>query len=265
MFSMSWTFVAARAPATPPRSIAVSAPVPALALDLFLGLDVDLRADQLRRQAHVQPALADGQRELVVVDDDVEVRPVRRLVAGHADAGDLRRRQRVLRARDDVLVPGDDVDLLAAQLADDRLHARALHADAGADRVDVALARHHRDLGALARLAHGALDDNGAIVDLRHFHLEELDEQPRIGAREHDLRSLRLRVHVDDHGLDAVALRVALGARLLRARDDPLGFAVEVDDHVAALEALDVAVLQLPDLVLELVVDLLPLGLADLL
>ena len=34
----------------------------------------------------------------------------------------------------------DDVDLLAAQLADDRLHARALHADAGADRIDVALA-----------------------------------------------------------------------------------------------------------------------------
>ena len=33
--------------------------------------------------------------------------------------------------------PRDDVDLLAAELADDRLHARAVHADAGADRVDV--------------------------------------------------------------------------------------------------------------------------------
>src|SRR2546430_10225318 len=54
-----------------------------------------------------------------------------------------------------------------------------------------------------------------------------------------------LRVHVDDHGLDAVALRVALGARLLRPRDDSLGLAVEVDDHVAALEALHVAVLEL--------------------
>ena len=34
-----------------------------------------------------------------------------------------------------------DVDLLAAQLLHDRLDARALHADAGADRIDVAIAR----------------------------------------------------------------------------------------------------------------------------
>ena len=72
-------------------------------------------------------------------------------------------------------------------------------------------------------------------------------------------------MHVDDDGLDAVALRVALGARLLAARDDPLGLAVEVDDHVAALEALDVAVFELAELVDEFVVDLLALGLADLL
>ena len=70
---------------------------------------------------------------------------------------------------------------------------------------------------------------------------------------------------VNDDGLDAVALRVALGARLLRAGDDPLGLAVEIDDHVAALEALDVAVLQLAHLAGELVVDLLPLRLAHLL
>src|SRR5438132_306095 len=84
---------------------------------LFLALDVDLRADQLRGQTDVQAALADGERELVVVDDHVEVRPMGRLVAGHADAGDLRRRQRVLRVVHDVVVPGNDVDLLAAQLA----------------------------------------------------------------------------------------------------------------------------------------------------
>ena len=34
----------------------------------------------------------------------------------------------------------DDVDLFAAQLADDGLHAHALHADAGADRVDILVA-----------------------------------------------------------------------------------------------------------------------------
>ena len=110
------------------------------AFDLFLRLDVDLRADQLGRKTDVQSALADGERELVVVDDDVEVRPVRLLVAGDRDARDLRRREGVLGIDDDVVVPGDDVDLLAAELADDRLDARSLHADARADRIDVALA-----------------------------------------------------------------------------------------------------------------------------
>src|SRR5437588_210576 len=120
-------------------------------------------------------------------------------------------------------------------------------------------------LDLLAVLAHLPLDHHRAVVDLPHFHLEELDQETRVGTREHHLRPLRLRVHVDDHGLDAVALGVALRARLLRPRDDPLGLAVEVDDHVAALEALHVAVLDLADLVLELVVDLLALGLAHLL
>jgi hypothetical protein len=62
------------------------------------------------------------------------------------DALHLRRAERVGDEGDRVLRKLDDVDLLAAQLADDRLHARALHADAGADRIDVALAREHRDL-----------------------------------------------------------------------------------------------------------------------
>ena len=35
--------------------------------------------------------------------------------------------------------PVHDVDLLAAQLLHHALHARALHADAGADRIDVAI------------------------------------------------------------------------------------------------------------------------------
>jgi hypothetical protein len=55
--------------------------------------------------------------------------------------------------------------------------------------IDVALARVDRDLGAVARLAHGAADDDGAVVDLRHFLLEELDEQGRVGPRQDDLRA----------------------------------------------------------------------------
>ena len=61
---------------------------------------------------------------------------------------------------------------------------------------------------------------------------------------------------------DALALAVALVARLLGAGHDGLG-AAEVDDDVAALEALDGAVDDLADAVDVLVVDLLALGLAD--
>ena len=71
----------------------------------------------------------------------------------------------------------DDVDLFAAKLADDGLHAHALHADAGADRVDILVAGHDGDLGALTGFAGDGADGDGAVVDLRDFALEEvLDE-----------------------------------------------------------------------------------------
>ncbi len=163
--------------------------------------------------------------------------------------------------RDRVLGPLDDVDLLAAQLADDGLHARAAHADAGADRIDVALAREDRDLGAVARLADGAANHHRAVVDLRHFLLEQLDEQRRIGARQDDLRALGvLRDRLDD-GAHAVADGVVLRARLFLARN--LRFdAADFRDDVAALEALDHRVDDLADALAELAVDLLALGLA---
>ena len=43
-------------------------------LDVGLALDVDPAADELGGEAHVLAALADGERELLVLDDDVEVR-----------------------------------------------------------------------------------------------------------------------------------------------------------------------------------------------
>src|SRR4029453_1418502 len=150
------------------------------------------------------------------------------------------------------------------QLADDRLDARALHADAGADRIDVALARVDRALGEIAGRADGAADHDGAVVDLRDLLLEQLDEQRRIGAREHDLRSLDVLVHRLDPRAHAVADVVVLGARLLAARQRRLD-AADLGDDVAGLEALDGRRHHLADALVELVVDLLALGLAGLL
>ena len=77
----------------------------------------------------------------------------------------------------------DNVDLLAADLADDRLHAHPLHADASAHRIDVAITRAYRDLGSLAGLACARHDLHGVVVDLRHLLFEQPLDQFFAGPR----------------------------------------------------------------------------------
>jgi hypothetical protein len=93
--------------------------------------------------------------------------------------------------------------------------ARALHADAGADRVDVGVAARHGDLGARTGLAGSGDDAHDALVDLRHFHLEQLHEQAHVRARQDDLRAARLAIDVEQERHHAVARAVALTRRLL--------------------------------------------------
>src|SRR5258705_401579 len=155
-------------------------------------------------------------------------------------------------------------DLVAAQLADDGLDARALHAHAGADGIDVLLAGDDRDLGPLPRLAHAAPDLDGAVVDLGHLHLEELDEQGRIRAADHDLRALGRLQDLDDGHAHAVARLVGLGPALLLAREQRLR-APDVDHEVAHLLALDDAVDHLAHAAGVLGEDVVALRLPDLL
>ena len=85
-----------------------------------------------------------------------------------------------------------------------------------------------------------------------------------IGARQHDLRPLGAAVDALDDRADAIARRVALGARLFLARQHRLD-AADLEDDVAVLEALDRAVDDLADALVVLGEDVLALGLADLL
>ena len=66
----------------------------------------------------------------------------------------------------------DDVDLLAAQLANDGLHTHALHANACADGVNVFVLGQDGNFGALTSFTGDGANDDGAIVDFRHFGLE---------------------------------------------------------------------------------------------
>ena len=160
--------------------------------------------------------------------------------------------------------PRDDVDLLALQLLDDGLDAAALHADAGADRVDRAVVADDADLGAAAGVAGRGLDLDDAVVNLGHFLGEQLLHEVGVRARQEDLRAAGLAADRHDERADAVADADHLARDLLVAADDALG-AAEVDDDVAELDALDDAGDDFVGAVLELFKLALALGVADLL
>ena len=159
----------------------------------------------------------------------------------------------------------DDVDALAGDLVGDRLHARAAHADAGADRIDARIVAAHGDLGAHARIARRAQDLDQSLADLGHFELEQLDQELRRGARQEQLRAARLRAHFLQVRLDAV-LRLGLLARNhVGARHEAFRVAAEVDVDAVAVDALDHAADQGADAVAVGIDHLRALGLAHLL
>ena len=231
------------------------------ALGFFLfGENVDVPAGQLRGEPHVLAAPADGQRKLLVGNHDLDALAL--FVEHHL--GDFGRRQRVDDEGRDVVRPRNDVDLLALQFVDHGLHARAAHADAGADRIDRGIARNHGDLGARAGIAGHRLDLDDAVVDFRHFLREQLGHELRMGARQENLRPALFAPHVVDIGADAVAVAEHLARQHLVAPHD--GFAAaEIDDDVAVFDALDDAVDDVADAILVFVVLPVALGLAHLL
>ena len=176
-----------------------------------------------------------AKRKLRVVDDDFK------LLVGQIDDGNaahLGRLQSLLGKGGDLFVVLNDVDLFAAQFADDRLHAHALHADAGADRVDVLVAGHDCDLGALAGFAGDGADHDRVVVDLGNFGLEEVRNQLGSGAGDDDLRTLGGAIYLEQHDANAFADGELLQARLLTLGHAGFSFA-EVDDDVLTLDALD--------------------------
>ena len=121
-----------------------------------------------------------------------------------------------------------------------------------------------RDLGAAAGIARHRPDLDDAVVDLRHFLGEELGHELRMGARQENLRPAHFLAHIVDIGAHALALAEAFARQQLVAAQDRLG-AAEIDDDIAEFDALDEAVDDLADAVLELVVLALALGVAHIL
>ena len=111
-----------------------------LALDFgtlfFFTLDVNAPADELRSKPNILPLLADGKRQLTVLDDHFHDLFV---AFDYRYTADLRRTYCIRGERNDVIIPLNDIDLLAAQFSNDRLNASSLHADACAHRIDILL------------------------------------------------------------------------------------------------------------------------------
>src|SRR5207302_11471712 len=85
----------------------------------------------------------------------------------------LSRAQRVGDVLRRILIPLDDIDLLAIQLVDDVLDADTAHADARPDGVDAFLARGDGDLGSETGLTRDGLDLDRSAEDLRDLLLEQ--------------------------------------------------------------------------------------------
>src|SRR5690606_34742866 len=160
--------------------------------------------------------------------------------------------------------PGDDIDLLALQFLDHRLHAAALHADAGADRIDAGIVADHADLGAAARIAGGGLDLDDAVVDFGHFLREQLLHEIGMRAGEKDLGAAIVAFDLHDQRTDALTHTSRLARDLLVAANDSLG-AAEIDDHMAEFNGFDHPGDDFAGAVLEFLKLTLTLGIADFL
>src|SRR6185369_12241587 len=179
-------------------------------------------------------------------------------------ARDLGRLQRFFRERGRVFVVLDDVDLLAAQLADDGLHAHALHSNAGANGINVLIFGHHGDLRTLAGFTRDRADHDGAIVDLRNFRLEQVLYQLRRGARDDHARAFARTFHANDHNPNAFTDGERFQARLFFARGASFGFA-EIKNEIRAFLPLHGSVDDLAHASDVLVVNRVALGFAHLL
>src|SRR5690606_19634747 len=154
---------------------------------------------------------------------------------------------------------------LAGELVRDRLHARAAHADARADRVDTRVVAAHRDLRPQTGVASRRENVDQPLPDLRHLDLEELDQELRGRPRQEQLRAARLGAHLAQEALDAVLRLDRLARDEILAGNEPFGVAAEVDVRPVAIHPLDDARQQLADPIPVGLDDLLALGLPDLL
>src|SRR5690606_6822159 len=178
----------------------------------------DLKARELAGELDVVAAFADGQSHLVGLH--VHLGPA--VLVVQLDVAHLGRAQRTLDQQLVVAGEVDHVDVLVAQLAHDAVDAAALHAHAGAHRVDAVVVALHGHFGTFTGLAHDALDGDQAIGHLGHLMLEQFGEELGGGAAQDHHGGVVPHLHLPHHGAHGVALLDEIALDLLVLGQDQL-------------------------------------------
>jgi hypothetical protein len=117
----------------------------------------------------------------------------------------LSRGQRVGDEIANVRVPTNDVHLFVVQFPDDVFDPLAAQTDARSNRINLFVPCPDRQFRAKTRFAGDTFDFDGAIVDFRHFQLEQLEHEPGVGTGQNDFRTVRALLD----GLDITATALA--------------------------------------------------------
>src|SRR5439155_25444111 len=112
-----------------------------------------------------------------------------------------------------------------------------------------------------SRLTRDRANLHDAFGDLGHLALEELEQEVGVRPRERHLRALRRLLDREHERADVVPLAIVIAADLLAYRKDRLG-AIELHDHVAAIDLLHGAPHQLTEAFLILLIHTVALELA---
>ncbi|MNR33547.1 hypothetical protein D3C85_1512290 [compost metagenome] len=136
---------------------------------LRLALNIDLPARQLSRKARILALDTDRERELIVRYDNAG----HLLLLEHDNLQHFGRAERVRNIFVNIFRPADDIDLLAFQLADDRLYAHALRTDARTDRIHFAVAGVDCDFRTETRFTGDGTNLDYAVINFRNFQLEQ--------------------------------------------------------------------------------------------
>src|SRR5580700_10684229 len=218
--------------------------------------DIETPPGEPRGEPHVLPIAADCQRELIIGNDDER----NAVVLEELDADYLRRCARVGYKQGGRRIVTNDVDLLAAEIIGDVCDATRLGAQARADRIDLGTIALHRNLRSASGIPRDRHDLNGAVGDLRNFHLEQSLHQTFGRAREDYLRSLRRLLDVEHVGANEIVDAIGLARNLLVEIHDGFVAPLERHVHVALLVALYRPRNEVVELAYVLIVDRVPLG-----